>query len=205
MIAFVRGTLAERDLEAVVIDVGGVGYAVTVTTAAFRALPAVGAEVRVFTYMHSVEGSAPQLFGFVDADERRLFEALLSVQGVGPKVALAILSGLPAEELVRAIAGGDVARLTQIRGVGRKIAERLAVELRDKIAALGIRDNRGGGIAVPMTPPRIVPPGRLGEVHGALLALGYKPVEFETLLGKMDADEPVADLIKQALAALRRK
>lgn len=201
MIAHLRGTLAERDLEAVVVDVGGVGYAVAVTSNTYRALPVVGAEVRLFTYMHAVQDSAPQLFGFIDTDERRLFEALLAVQGVGPKVALAILSGLPAEELVRAIAGGDIARLTQIRGVGRKIAERLTVELRDKILALGV----GGRAPAPATPPRIVPAGRLGEVHGALLALGYKPPEFEALLAKMDASEPVADLIKQALAALRRK
>jgi Holliday junction DNA helicase RuvA len=185
--------------------VAGVGYAVTVTSEAYRALPPVGAEVRLFTYMHAVADSAPQLFGFVDADERRLFQALLAVQGVGPKVALAILSGLPAEELVRAIAGADVARLTQIRGVGRKIAERLAVELRDKIMALGITSPRGTPAAAPVAGPRIVPPGRLGEVHGALIALGYKPTEFEGLIADYDVSQPVADLIKQALAALRRK
>lgn len=177
MIVHLRGELAERDLEHVVVDVGGVGYAVMITAEAFRALPAVGAQVRLFTYMHVVQDSAPQLFGFVDPDERRLFQALLAVQGVGPKVALAILSGLPAEELVRAIAGADVARLTQIRGVGRKIAERLAVELRDKIVALGVTGS-GRSASLPVAPtarPQIIPPGRLGEVHGALLALGYKP------------------------------
>jgi Holliday junction DNA helicase RuvA len=207
VISHLRGTVAERDLEAVVIDVGGVGYAVAVSAEAYKALPAVGLEVRLFTYMHAVQDSAPQLFGFVDADERRLFEALLAVQGVGPKVALAILSGLPADQLVRAIAGADVARLTQIRGVGRKIAERLTVELRDKIAALGVASALKGAGPLPSSTlrPSIVPPGRLGEVHHALLALGYKPPEFEALLGKLDATVPVADLIKQALAALRRK
>jgi Holliday junction DNA helicase RuvA len=204
MIAFVRGTLFERDLESVVVDVGGVGYAVTVSAEAFRTLPAVGAEVRLYTYMHAVQDSPPQLFGFGDPDERRLFQALLAVQGVGPKVALAILSGLPAEQLVRAIAGADVARLTQIRGVGRKIAERLAVELRDKIVALSLGGG-GGGAAAPAIPRTTVPPGRLGEVHAALLALDYKPSEFEALLAKFDATVPVPDLIKQALAALRRK
>jgi Holliday junction DNA helicase RuvA len=207
MITQLRGTVADRDLEAVVIDVGGVGYAVAVSAEAYRALPAVGLEVRLYTYMHVVQDGAPQLFGFVDPDERRLFEALLAVQGVGPKVALAILSGLPAGELVRAIAGADVARLTQIRGVGRKIAERLTVELRDKIAALGVASAIKGGLPVAAAParPSIVPAGRLGDVHHALLALDYKPAEFEALLGKLDATLPVADLIKQALAALRRK
>jgi Holliday junction DNA helicase RuvA len=206
MISHLRGTVAERDLEAVVVDVGGVGYAVAVSAEAYKALPAVGLEVRLFTYMHAVQDSAPQLFGFVDPDERRLFEALLAVQGVGPKVALAILSGLPASELVRAIAGADVARLTQIRGVGRKIAERLTVELRDKIAALGVvQAAKGAAAPAPAARPSIVPAGRLGDVHHALVALGYKPPEFEAVLGKLDAELPVPDLIKQALAALRRK
>ncbi|HEY0714800.1 MAG TPA: Holliday junction branch migration protein RuvA [Polyangia bacterium] len=206
MIAHVRGTLVDRDLEAVVVDVAGVGYAVSITAEAYRGLPPVGAEVRLFTYMHAVQDSAPQLFGFIDPDERRLFQALLAVQGVGPKVAIAILSGLPAEELVRAIAGADVARLTQIRGVGRKIAERLAVELRDKIVALGVGGRTGGGPSAAPAPARpVVPPGRIGEVHGALVALGYKPVEFEALLAKLDPEGAVPDLIKQALAGLRRK
>jgi holliday junction DNA helicase RuvA len=204
MIAHLRGQLVERQPDVVVIDVGGVGYAVTVTAGAFRALPAAGAEVRLFTYTHAVQDGPLQLFGFVDADERRLFEALLSVQGVGPKVAVAILSGLAVGELVRAIAGGDIARLTQIRGVGRKIAERLAVELRDKIAALGVGAGREAE-ATPAAAARGVPSGRLGEVYGALVSLGYRPPEFEALLGGLDREQPTADLIKQALAALRRK
>lgn len=203
MISHLRGTVAERGVDAAVIDVGGVGYAVTLTSAAMRGLPKLGDSVTLSTYTHGSADSPWQLFGFADADERAVFAALLAVQGVGPKVAVAILSGLPVGELVRAISGGDVARLTQIRGVGRKIAERLAVELRDKIGALGI----GGGreLAASASAPSIVPPGRLGEVHGALMALGYKPVEFEALLPKLDPTESAADLIKQALAALRRK
>lgn len=203
MIAYLRGSLFEKGAEAVVIDVGGVGYAVTVTAATQRALPAEGAETRLHIYSHAVQDSPLQLFGFMDIDERRLFETLLAVQGVGPRVAVAILSGLPAGDLVRAIAGGDVARLTQVRGVGRKIAERMTVELRDKIGALGV-----GGKGVGMTTgplPGLVPPGRLGEVHGALMALGYKPVEFESVLPRLDATLPAPDLVKQALAALRRK
>jgi Holliday junction DNA helicase RuvA len=204
MIAHLRGALVERTPETVVIDVGGVGYAVTITAGAFRALPAAGSEVRLYTYTHAVQDGPLQLYGFVDADERRLFEALLSVQGVGPRVAVAILSGLAAGDLVRAIAGGDIARLTQIRGVGRKIAERLAVELRDKIAALGVGSARESE-ALPAPAARALPPGRLGEVHGALVSLGYRPPEFEGLLGGLDVEQPTADLIKQALAALRRK
>ena len=204
MIAHLRGTVAERGVDAAVIDVGGVGYAVTLTSAAMRALPPVGNDVHLATYTHGSADSPWQLFGFADADERAVVEALLAVQGVGPRVAVAILSGLPVGELVRAISGGDVARLTQIRGVGRKIAERLAVELRDKIGALGIGVGREVS-AGPASPPSIVPQGRLGEVHGALLALGYKPAEFEALLPRLDPAQPAPELIKQALAALRRK
>jgi Holliday junction DNA helicase RuvA len=122
------------------------------------------------------------------------------VQGVGPKVAIAILSGLPTGELVRAISAGDIATLTKIRGVGRKIAERMSVELRDKIGVAGAQANQGG-----TTSSGFVPPGRIGEVHGALTALGYKPAEFDAVLSKLDETQHLADLIKQALAALRRK
>src|SRR4029079_18304038 len=127
-------------------------------------------------YTHATQDGPMQLFGFPDADERRLFETLLSVQGVGPKGAVAILSGLPPSELVKAVASGDVARLTQIRGIGRKIAERLCVELRDKIgAALFAAEGPSVGSPLPGAPP----PGRLGEVFAALVALGYRPGEFE--------------------------
>src|SRR5262245_28643798 len=135
MIAYLRGTLIDQTTEAVVLDVGGVGYLVHLTAPGLRALPALGSEARLYVYTHATQDGPLQLFGFVDADERRLFETLLAVQGVGPKVAVAILSGLPVAELVRAVASGDVARLTQVRGIGRKTAERLVLELRDRIAA----------------------------------------------------------------------
>jgi len=192
--------LIEKDPEAVVLDVNGVGYAVTITAWAYRALPSVGAEARLHIYTHAVQDGPLQLYGFTEPQERRIFETLLAVQGVGPRVAIAILSGLPSGELVRAIVGGDVARLTQIRGVGRKIAERLTVELRDKIGIV-VSGPSGGGAPAPGAPP----PGRMGEVYGALLALGYKPNEFEPVLPTLDPAVAVPDLIKQALAALRRK
>jgi Holliday junction DNA helicase RuvA len=201
MIAFLRGILIEKGVEAVVLDVGGVGYAVTVTSNAERSLPVIGSEARLHIYTHAVQDGPMQLFGFANAEERRLFETLLSVQGVGPKVGIAIVSGMPVGDLVRAITNGDVSRLTQIRGIGRKIAERMAVELRDKIGAVtGGGREPGSGVL-----PGSAPSGRLGEVYGALVALGYKPVEFEALLPKMDATLNSADLVKQALAALRKR
>jgi len=201
VIASLRGTLLEKGAESVVIEAGGVGYAVTPTVAAMRALPAVGSEVRLFIYTHFVQDSPWQLYGFSDGDERRVFETLISVQGVGPRVGVALLAGLPLPELVKAITSADLGRLIQIRGVGRKIAERLSLELREKIGVAV----QGDDFPVPLPPPSGAPSGRLGEVHGALLALGYKPIEFEAVLPKLDASAPAPELVKQALAALRRK
>ncbi len=205
MIAYLRGVLIEKGPEAVIIDVGGVGYLVSITAATHRALSPVGAETRLHIYTHAVQDGPLQLFGFHDADERLLFETLLSVQGVGPRLAVAIVSGLPLTELVRAISTSDVARLTQIRGVGRKIAERMAVELREKI--VGVLAATGGVTAgLPPGPsPTGMPRGRLGEVWAALAALGYKPAEIDGAINRLDATQPTPDLIKQALAALRRK
>jgi len=199
MIASLRGALLESGPDSVVIEAGGVGYAVTITAAAQRALPPLGASAFLLVHTHTVQDGPLQLFGFADAEERRVFETLLSVQGVGPKVALAILSSLPIGDLVRAISATDIATLTKIRGVGRKTAERISVELRDKIGV------SGGQASVGATLQGMVPAGRKGEVHGALTALGYKPSEFDTVLAKLDDSHPVTDLIKQALAALRRK
>ena len=203
MIAHLRGRLIENDVDAIVVDVGGVGYQVLISGATIGALPAVGADFSIHVHSHFVKDEPLRLYGFVDPDERHLFQTLIGVQGVGPRVALAILAGLPAGEIVRAISGGDVARLTQIKGVGRKIAERLTVELREKIVTLPT--GRAGAVSPPSAPRSTVPAGPLGDVHGALVALGYRAGEFESLLIEMDAARPPADLVKQALAALRRR
>jgi Holliday junction DNA helicase RuvA len=203
MIAHLRGQLIENDGDTIVVDVAGVGYQVWISGATLGTLPPVGAELRIHVHSHFIADEPLRLYGFADPDERRLFQTLLDVQGVGPRVALAILAGLPSGELVRAIAGGDVARLTQIKGVGRKIAERLTVELREKITTLPA----ARGVSVPaLSPSRASgPSGPLGDVYGALVALGFRPNEFEVLLNDMDATRSTADLVKQALAALRRR
>jgi holliday junction DNA helicase RuvA len=201
MIAFLRGQLLENGGEAVVIDVGGVGYQVLISGATLGALPAVGTEVQLHVHSHYVNDEPIRLYGFADADERLLFQTLIDVQGVGPRVALAILAAVPPTELVRAISSGDVARLTQVKGVGRKIAERLALELRDKISALP----SGRALPTPSPASGRVPSGPLGDVHGALTQLGFKPAEFEALLETMDAKRPLADLVREALAALRKR
>ena len=203
MIAHLRGLLAENDGETIVVDVGGVGYQVWISASTLGGLPPVGGELRLHVHSHFIKDEPLRLYGFADADERRLFQTLIDVQGVGPRVGLAILAGLPPTELVRAIAGGDVARLTQIKGVGRKIAERLTVELREKITALPAA-GRGGVLPAQSSSRPAAPTGPLGDVYGALVALGFRPNEFEALLGEMDAARPTADLVRQALASLRR-
>jgi Holliday junction DNA helicase RuvA len=211
VIAHLRGRLLEKDPESVVLDVGGVGYQVAISAAADRALGAVGTETHLWIYSHYMQDGGASLFGFTDREERALFQTLLGVQGVGPKVALAILSGLPPSELTKAIAGADVARLTQIRGVGRKTAERLAVELRDKLVPFPVAPTVGIGVGSSAAAGTFAAsayastlPERLADVQGALLTLGYRLVELEPVIARMDPSLPAADLVKQGLAALRR-
>jgi Holliday junction DNA helicase RuvA len=212
MIAHLHGRVIERQVEAqaesIVLEVAGVGYAVATSAATMRAIQHVGAEVSLWIHSHHTQDAGPALYGFLERDERELFETLLGVQGVGPKVALAMLSGLPRAELTQAIAGADIARLMQIRGVGRKTAERLAVELRDKLVPFPVAPapgagrpgaGAGGGPGGDSALPE-----RLQEAQGALVALGYRLPELEPVIARMDPELPIADLIKQGLAALRR-
>jgi Holliday junction DNA helicase RuvA len=204
MIAFLRGKLLESDGESAVIDVAGVGYQVLVSPSTAAALSVLGgnAETQLWVHAHFVKDEPLRLYGFVEQSERALFETLISVQGVGPRVGLAILAGIEAGELVRAIATGDVGRLTQVKGVGRKTAERLALELREKILDLPA----GKGIAAAPAPaPSARPSGALGDVYGALIQLEYKPAEIEPIIEKLDPARPVAELLRDALAALKRK
>jgi Holliday junction DNA helicase RuvA len=199
VIASLRGQLIENTGEAVVVEVAGVGYQVLVSGATLGALPPVGSVAHLHVHSHFVKDEPLRLYGFADADERRLFETLIDVQGVGPRVALAILAGLPPEELVRAISRGDVARLKQVKGVGGKLAERLALELRDKIGALP------AARALPPPAPTGAPKGPLGEVYGALVQLGFKPAEFAELVEAMDPKRPLPELVREALGGLGRK
>ncbi|HEX3902427.1 MAG TPA: Holliday junction branch migration protein RuvA [Polyangia bacterium] len=202
MIAFLRGPLLEATADVAVIDAAGVGYQVIVSAATAVVLPAVGSITQLHIHAHFVKDEPLRLYGFADLGERGLFQTLISVQGVGPRVALAILAGIEAVELVRAIATGDVGRLTQVKGVGRKTAERLALELREKILTLPV----GKGVALAPAPSRGEPPsGPLGDVYGALVQLGYKPAEIEPLLERLDPARPVTDLVREALGALRRQ
>ena len=204
MIAFLRGEVLEADGESAVLDVAGVGYQVLVSasTAAALSMRSAGSTTQLYVHTHFVKDEPLRLYGFAETSERTLFQTLISVQGVGPRVALAILAGIEAVELVRAIATGDVGRLTQVKGVGRKTAERLALELREKILTLPV----GRTVAMEPAPAKSKPlRGPLGDVVGALTQLGYKQGEIEPLLDRLDPARPVADLVREALGALRRQ
>lgn len=189
MIARLRGKAVAWDAEGLVVDVGGVGYRLLATPTAARKAEGVD-EVTLETHLH-VREDAMQLFGFADTDERRLFEQLLAVNGVGPKVALAIVSGYSPGELQRAIVREDAALFETIPGIGRKTAQRVVLELKEKIA--------------PLTAVEEAP--HLGEGDGhvvardALVELGYSTAEAEQRLAETDPDLPPAERVRQALRA----
>ena len=187
MIARLRGKPVASTPEGLLLDVGGVGYLVAATPSAVRA--ADGAqEVTVETYLH-VREDALQLYGFADRAERELFVQLLSVNGVGPKVALAVVSGSPPQELRRAIVSGDVARFQAIPGIGRKTAERIVLELKEKLGA-------GTDALAPAT----APPGDAHLVaRDALVELGYTVLEAERALADVDPDLPPEERVRLAL------
>ena len=134
MIALLRGVLIEKHPNQAIVDAGGVGYDVTIPVSTYSHLPEAGSEVRLRIYTH-VREDALALFGFLTQDEKALFEKLISVSGIGPKMAMAVLSGIPALDLIGSIRRGEVERLVRIPGVGKKTAERMVLELRDKMPA----------------------------------------------------------------------
>src|SRR5437763_6728988 len=132
MIAQLRGKLISRRPNLVIVETGGVGYDVTISVPSFAELPSLGSEVALHIHTHVREDQLA-LYGFLRVDEKQLFEKLITVSGIGPKLAITILSGMLAQEMINAIRGNDIARLTKIPGIGRKTAERLVLELRDKL------------------------------------------------------------------------
>ena len=194
MIARVAGTLLEKRGDAAVVDVGGVGYLVHVSLQSMARLPGEGGEVRLRTYTH-VRDDALQLFGFATEEEERLFLMLIDVSGVGPRLAQTILSGMPASELAEALVAGEIARLTQISGIGKKTAERLVLELKDKLRTAGL-PARAPAAAIPLTGS--------GALVSALLNLGYKPSTAErTAEAVRRSIGPAAAVEEQLREALR--
>jgi Holliday junction DNA helicase RuvA len=188
MIAFLDGEVAEKGAGRAVISVGGVGYDVQVPASTLAKLPAIGRRVRLHTRM-VVRDDAMVLFGFASTDERELFDLLVTVNGVGPKVALAFLSVLSPEAFRRAVRAGDVAALTLVPGVGKKVAQRVLLDVKDKV---------GGEV--------VVLEGPMSDVREALLALGLSPQEASDAMAGLGAEEDraVEDLLREALQHVGR-
>jgi len=194
MIASLRGVVRERAEGRVVVEVGGVGYEVFVTGPTAATLPAE-VEVQLAIHTHAVQDGGLTLFGFTTAQERAAFEVLIEVQGVGPKVALQILGGMPVAELAAVIGRADVGRLVTVRGIGRKLAERLVTELKDKVAPLAAG-------APPVPAPAVPPSAAVARATQALCALGYRPGHAERAARAAAAalpDAPVEALVREAL------
>jgi Holliday junction DNA helicase RuvA len=209
MIASLRGTLLERGDGFCVIEAAGVGYLVQVSTATLVSLPTQGEEVRLHT-RHIVREDAQLLFGFTERDELRLFDLLIGVNGVGPRIAIAVLSGLAPAQFARAVRDENIAVLTAVNGVGRKTAERLVVELRDKLAFLPMSapaapaasGARGGRHARVLEKSE-----RYDDAVAALVTLGYAPAQASDVVRRVSedaGDAPAEDLVKRALAVLAR-
>jgi holliday junction DNA helicase RuvA len=196
MIGQLRGRLAEKKPNQVLVDVGGVGYLVAIPLSTYAALGELHAEVTLLIHTH-VREDALALYGFVSAREKHFFEMLLSASGVGPTLALKILSGMRVEELVPAIRTGDVARLTRIPGVGRKTAERMVVELRDKLDAVTVEAERPAAVASAAGIPE--------DVVSALVNLGYEQRLAENAVAEARRETGAANfekLLRGALQAL---
>jgi Holliday junction DNA helicase RuvA len=191
VIALVSGTVAVRRSDHVVVDCGGVGYRLAVSTETLRHVPAVGNEVLLHSHL-VVRDDALSLYGFATEEERELFLMLLGVQSVGPKVALAVLSGGPPRELLAALAAGDTGRFQAVPGIGKRTAERIVVELREKVA--------DSAPAAPIRITRSEDPRSLARA--GLVELGYSAQEADALLDGAEGERP-EDLIAAALKAAR--
>ncbi|MDX2217681.1 MAG: Holliday junction branch migration protein RuvA [Burkholderiales bacterium] len=191
MIGRITGVLAEKNPPQVVVDVNGVGYEIDVPMSTFYHLPATGEKVTLHTQL-IVREDAHLLYGFGSDAERATFRQLLKVSGVGPKVALAVLSGLSVNDLAAAVATQDTAMLVRVPGIGKKTAERLLLELKDKVVA-----------ALPATAAGSPAP-KGNDVLNALLSLGYNDREALSAIKQLPADLSVADGIRQALKLLAR-
>ncbi len=193
MITFLKGALVHKKPPMISVDVNGVGYEVFVPMSTFFALPAVDHAIFLFTH-HSIREDGQSLYGFLTEQDRALFRELIKVSGVGPKLGLTLLSGMETPQLLRTLAEGDTAKLIKLPGVGPKMAQRLVVEMKDKVS----RFDGLNTIAVVASP---VAQNQMDEAMEALLALGYKPGEAKKMLEQCPPDLDAQGLIR---AALRR-
>lgn len=195
MIAHLRGRLLAKHPNQAIVETGGVGYDITISIPTFSHLPAAGSEVALHIHTHVREDQIA-LYGFLRPGEKQLFEKLITVSGIGPKLAITILSGMPADEMVGAIRGNDIARLTRIPGIGKKTAERMVLELRDKLPPAGVE--------APAAPAMTAIEE---DVLSALVNLGYQRVAAERALAsvaKTSKDGSFEAMFRDTLAALAK-
>ena len=190
MIGRIQGIVVEKNFPQVIVSCNGVGYEIDVPMSTFYPLPRAGEEVTLLTHL-VVREDAHLLFGFLTLAERAAFRQLLRISGVGPKVALSVLSGMSVDELTAAVSTGDAARLTKVPGIGKKTAERLVLELRDKLPKVSMAVRAEGRAAG-------------GDVVNALLGLGYNDREAQAAVKELPADLQLADAIRHALRLLAK-
>ncbi|MBP1148743.1 MULTISPECIES: Holliday junction branch migration protein RuvA [Methylocaldum] len=193
MIGFLRGLVVAKKPPSLLLDVRGVGYEIDAPMSTFYKLPEIGEEVTLYTHL-AIREDAHSLFGFVSEAERALFRSLIRVSGVGAKLALAILSGLSAEEFHRCVEAQDAARLVRLPGVGKKTAERLIIEMRDRLPELPTVHLPGAGtLPAPAASP-------VDDAVSALIALGFKPQDASNLVRKVPVDgKSSEEIIRSAL------
>ncbi|SEM22728.1 Holliday junction branch migration protein RuvA [Halomonas caseinilytica] len=198
MIGRLRGTLLEKQPPWLVVDVAGVGYELEASMTTLLALPGCNEEVSLYTHL-SIRDDAHLLYGFAREQERSLFRALIKVNGIGPKLALAILSGMDEDAFIRCVMDDDIKALTRLPGVGKKTAERLVIEMRDRFPhwqdSIDVStDDIGRGAAPPS------PKDPLADAEAALVSLGYKPSEATRMLSGLEEEGSTEAMIKAALA-----
>jgi Holliday junction DNA helicase RuvA len=196
MIGRLKGTLVHKQPPWLLVDVGGVGYELEAPMSTFYDLPEAGREVTLHVH-HAVKEDSVALYGFLSESERRVFRDVQKVTGIGAKIALAILSGASVDEFARLVQTGDLAALTRIPGIGKKTAERIVVELRDRAADFG------GGAAV-AGGARGAPLDAAAEAGIALSQLGYKPAEIARMLKEATPGDSAEDIIRKALKSMLR-
>lgn len=204
MYAFIEGRLADKTLTTLVVEAGGVGYEITCTQAALTNAPALHETVRVYTYL-SVREDAMELMGFHSLEEKRMFLRLTTVSGIGPKTALGILGAMPLKDLTLALMTGDITMLSRAPGIGKKTAQRLALELKDKLSADDFSAAEAPGILFDAQEPS---GGAVGEAIAALQSLGYTQQEAARAVSaacKSGADESKADdMVRAALRGMMK-
>ena len=196
MIGFLRGVLLQKNPQEILLDVSGVGYRVLVPISTFCRLGDLGAQAQLLIHTHVREDQLA-LYGFATPTEIELVEKLIAVSGIGPKVALGVLSGIEADDLVHAVRGNDVARLTRVPGIGKKTAERLILELKDKLQHFHTES---------ATPP--APSPKRDDLRSALANLGYSSAEAERAASEVlgqNPDAPLGDLLRHALRLISRR